>query len=51
MTPQPYREPREATERAAGLATELATERNADMSLFELPLADVPAVTPHSDFS
>lgn len=51
VTPRPYREPREATERAAGLVAEVTSERDADLSLFELPLADVPAVTTHPDFT
>ena len=46
---QPYAEPRIATLRAAGVLTgEPTTE--ADMSLFQLPLSDAPAVTPHPDY-
>lgn len=53
LTPQPYAEPRAATLRAAGVLAEVGAygepTRAADPSLFELPLADVPAVTPHPD--
>lgn len=53
---QPYAEPRLATARAAGRAVssdlmvdqpEPSAVDTADQSLFELPIADVPAVTPH----
>ena len=53
VTPQPYHEPRAATLRAAGVtdvATIDAEATDADLSLFQLPLADVPAVTPHPDY-
>lgn len=42
----PYAEPQYATARAAG-RTEAAPH---DPSLFELPLSDVPAVTPHPGY-
>lgn len=56
VTPQPYAEPRIATLRAAGVLTDTDTDTirdtlsDADMSLFQLPLSDVPAVTPHPDY-
>lgn len=54
VTTQPYAEPRVATMRAAGVLTDLSmlneTVTDADMSLFQLPLSDAPAVTPHPDY-
>ncbi|MEM7093483.1 MAG: DUF3499 family protein [Actinomycetota bacterium] len=53
VTPQPYAEPRVATLRAAGVLTEVEERvelTEADMSLFQLPLSDSPAVTPHPDY-
>ena len=52
---QPYAEPRVATLRAAGVLTDTMTSLDestidADMSLFQLPLSDAPAVTPHPDY-
>lgn len=63
---QPYAEPRVATLRAAGVLTDTVTSAathsvathsvegepttEADMSLFQLPLSDAPAVTPHPDY-
>ena len=51
---QPYAEPRIATLRAAGVLTDTTVEgeptTEADMSLFQLPLSDAPAVTPHPDY-
>lgn len=54
---QPYAEPRMATLRAAGVLTDTVTRSSdgqptteADMSLFQLPLSDAPAVTPHPDY-
>lgn len=45
---QPYAEPRAATRRASGVRD---GDLDPDLSLFELPLADVPAVTPHPGYS
>ncbi len=53
---QPYAEPRIATLRAAGVLTDtmpsvdVEPRSDADMSLFQLPLSDAPAVTPHPDY-
>lgn len=53
---QPYAEPRIATLRAAGVLTDtissvdVESTTDADMSLFQLPLSDAPAVTPHPDY-
>ncbi len=53
VTPQRYAEPQLATARAAGrtvdsdLMVDLGRERAPDPSLFELPLSDIPAVTPY----
>ncbi len=57
VEPQPYREPQLATARAAGneVNSDLFTQPRADLQpvaadaeLFELPLADIPAVTPYT---
>lgn len=56
VTPQRYAEPQLATARAAGqeiesdLMIDLGTAEVPDPSLFELPLADAPAVTPHPGY-
>ena len=53
LTPQRYAEPQLVTARAAGrtvdsdLAVDLGRGRTPDPSLFELPLSDIPAVTPY----
>lgn len=53
VTPQRYAEPQLATARAAGrtvesdLMVDLGGDRGPDPSLFELPLSDIPAVTPY----
>ena len=53
ITPQPYAEPQLATARAAGttvesdLMVDLGGSDSPDPSLFELPLSDIPAVTPY----
>lgn len=57
VTPQPYSEPQLATARAAGrtadsdLLVDLGEPSRPDPSLFELPLSDIPAVTPHPKYS
>jgi len=48
---QPYTEPQAATLRAAGVVVHREAAPEADMSLFQLPLADTPAVTPHPGYS
>jgi len=56
VTPQRYAEPQLATARAAGrqiesdLMIDLGSAEAPDPSLFELPLADTPAVTPHPGY-
>lgn len=56
VTPRRYAEPQLATARSAGrsassdLAFGLDRDRSPDPSLFELPLADIPAVTPHPKY-
>ncbi|MFT4597313.1 MAG: hypothetical protein ACI9TF_001561 [Paracrocinitomix sp.] len=53
VTPRRYAEPQLVTARAAGrsiesdLMVDLGNEKAPDPSLFELPLSDIPAVTPH----
>lgn len=47
---QPYAEPQAATLRAAGVVVHREASTEADMSLFQLPLADTPAVTPHPEY-
>lgn len=53
VTPQRYAEPQLATARSAGrsvdsdLMVDLGSEKAPDPSLFELPLSDIPAVTPY----
>lgn len=53
VTPQRYAEPQLATARAAGrtvdsdLMVDLGRDATPDPSLFELPLSDIPAVTPY----
>ncbi len=57
ITPRPYAEPQLATARAAGRSVSSALlvdhgRSNApDPSLFELPISDIPAVTPHPGHS
>ncbi len=54
VTPRQYAEPQLATARAAGrviesdLMVDLGGNETPDPSLFELPLSDIPAVTPYS---
>lgn len=56
VTPQRYAEPQLATALAAGrsatsdLMIDTSTADPADPSLFELPITDVPAVTPHPGY-
>lgn len=53
VTPQRYAEPQLVTARAAGrsiesdLMVDLGNKKAPDPSLFELPLSDIPAVTPY----
>ena len=53
VTPQRYAEPQLVTARAAGrtiesdLMVDLGTDTRPDPSLFELPISDIPAVTPY----
>ena len=57
ITPRPYAEPQLATARAAGrsvasdLLVDIGSRSAPDPSLFELPLSDIPAVTPHPGYT
>lgn len=56
VTPKQYAEPQLATARAAGrpatsdLVIDMGSTEEPDPSLFELPLSDIPAVTPHPGY-
>ena len=55
VTPRPYAEPQLATARSGGApaaipVVQMPANSAPDLSLFELPISDIPAVTPHPNY-